>query len=94
VSFVQHALNDTYKALQLSPGHYHAIHCRVRHPAHNNKDKCQSPADTEADKNEVLLFKGKTKPKALQTAIASRHLVFQLLPSVAHNPDFRLLKTR
>jgi hypothetical protein len=68
-ALVQQALDETYHELNLTPGHYHAIHCRVRHPAHHNKDKYQSPADKEADKNGVLLFEGKTKSKALQTAI-------------------------
>jgi hypothetical protein len=67
---VQHGLDQTYHELHLIAGHYHAIHCRVRHPAHYNKWKpFASKADKEAELNGLLTFEGKTQDRALQTAV-------------------------
>ena len=77
-SKLQVSLDETYSQLNLRPGQYDAVHCRVRHPAHTN-----SLRRGEADLN-GLVFEGDTKRNAIITAvhaiqcsnwIAGQHLV-------------------
>ena len=59
---VQSLIGKTSARLGLVPGHYSAIHCRVRHPAHeDNMDEIT--ADMEG-----LVYEGKAKRTAVSTA--------------------------
>jgi hypothetical protein len=60
---VQSAIEESYTELGLVPGHYNAVHCRVRHPAHDGSTK-RNTADLGG-----LVFEGKAKHKAIETAI-------------------------
>ena len=43
---LQETLDTTYQQLGIRPGHYHAIHCRILHPAHEKRFK-KNLADKE-----------------------------------------------
>jgi hypothetical protein len=58
-------MEESYTKLGLVPGHYYnAIHCRIRHPAHDDSTKVNTTANHGG-----LLFEGEAKHKAIKTAI-------------------------
>jgi hypothetical protein len=61
---VQSMILQTYSEFGLVPGQYSAIHCRIRHPAHDNTLNHSATSDYSG-----LVFEGKAREKAILTAI-------------------------
>lgn len=62
-SKLRSSLNEVFEELDLIPGHYNAIHCRVRHPAYQNLVR------PSADDLDGFKFRGKKKIRAVKTAL-------------------------
>lgn len=81
---VQAKINHVYQQLNLSPGHYVATHCRVRHPGLYGYDTQGKDEGHDADKS-GLSFEGEYKQKAIETALRGIQCAAGFLSSSSHN---------
>jgi hypothetical protein len=83
---VQKELDTVFTELDLQPGHYSAVHCRVRHPKAQSKQFSKGKTSAPGGADRVgLLWEGASRDYAVETAVHALQCGQTILPSPSSN---------